>query len=208
MFGQNALLGDFLRMMSLPLSKIVLNVPDAPKPRRISLQERLARYDFIQVQQLSEFIPQGDELYVIGFFGRKMDSLVNELKTKFGFKFETLIHISAILSNADFGEGCVLNAGCVFGSYVKLGRHCFVNRGATIGHDTELGDYAIVSPGANVASNVRIEAGAYIGMGANVLEDLIIGENSIVAAGAVVTEDVPPNVMVAGVPAVVKKRFA
>jgi acetyltransferase-like isoleucine patch superfamily enzyme len=34
-----------------------------------------------------------------------------------------------------------------------------------------------------------------------------IGENSVVAAGSVVTKSVPPDVVVAGNPAVVVKRF-
>jgi serine O-acetyltransferase len=34
-----------------------------------------------------------------------------------------------------------------------------------------------------------------------------IGNNVIIAAGSVVTHDIPDNCMVAGVPAVIKKRF-
>ena len=36
---------------------------------------------------------------------------------------------------------------------------------------------------------------------------ITIGENSIVGAGAVVTKDVPPNSVVAGVPAKVIKKL-
>jgi maltose O-acetyltransferase len=38
-----------------------------------------------------------------------------------------------------------------------------------------------------------------------VIPKVRIGENSIIGAGAVVTKDVPPNVVAAGVPAVIKK---
>ena len=34
-----------------------------------------------------------------------------------------------------------------------------------------------------------------------------VGKGSVTAAGSVITEDVPPNSLVAGVPAVVKKRL-
>lgn len=49
----------------------------------------------------------------------------------------------------------------------------------------------------------KIEKGVSIGSGATILPGVTIGENSIIGAGCVVTKDVPPNVMVAGNPAVV-----
>ena len=54
---------------------------------------------------------------------------------------------------------------------------------------------------------VRICDNAWIGMNAIILKGVTIGENSVVAAGAVVTKDVPPNVIVAGNPAVVVKEL-
>jgi acetyltransferase-like isoleucine patch superfamily enzyme len=54
---------------------------------------------------------------------------------------------------------------------------------------------------------VKICDGAWIGMGAVILKGVTIGENSVVAAGAVVTKSVPPNVIVAGNPAVIVKEL-
>jgi acetyltransferase-like isoleucine patch superfamily enzyme len=54
---------------------------------------------------------------------------------------------------------------------------------------------------------VIIADNVWIGMNATILKGVTIGENSVVAAGAVVTKSVPPNVVVAGNPAVVIKRF-
>ena len=48
---------------------------------------------------------------------------------------------------------------------------------------------------------------AFLGIGATVIPDIEIGKGTIVAAGAVVTQNVPPNVLVAGVPAVIKKTI-
>jgi acetyltransferase-like isoleucine patch superfamily enzyme len=44
-------------------------------------------------------------------------------------------------------------------------------------------------------------------MNAVILKGVIIGENSVVAAGSVVTKSVEPNVVVAGNPATVVKKF-
>jgi acetyltransferase-like isoleucine patch superfamily enzyme len=50
-------------------------------------------------------------------------------------------------------------------------------------------------------SPVIIRRGAYIGANVTILEGVEIGESSIVGAGAVVTRSVPPETVVAGVPA-------
>ena len=54
---------------------------------------------------------------------------------------------------------------------------------------------------------VIIGDNVWIGMNATILKGVTIGENSVVAAGAVVTKSIPPNVVVAGNPAVVVKNF-
>ena len=54
---------------------------------------------------------------------------------------------------------------------------------------------------------VRIMDNVWIGMNATVLKGVTIGENSVVAAGSLVTKSVPPNVVVAGNPAVVVKEL-
>jgi acetyltransferase-like isoleucine patch superfamily enzyme len=52
-----------------------------------------------------------------------------------------------------------------------------------------------------------IKKGASIGSSSTIMCGITIGENSIVGAGAVVTKDVPPNSVVAGVPAKVIKKL-
>ena len=54
---------------------------------------------------------------------------------------------------------------------------------------------------------VIISDNVWIGMNAVILKGVTIGENSVVAAGAVVTKSVPPNVVVAGNPAVITKQL-
>ncbi len=54
---------------------------------------------------------------------------------------------------------------------------------------------------------VIISDNVWIGMNAIILKGVTIGENSVVAAGAVVTKSVPPNVVVAGNPAVITKTL-
>jgi len=54
----------------------------------------------------------------------------------------------------------------------------------------------------------RIKRGASIGSGATLLCGITIGENALIGAGSVVTRDVPPDTIVAGNPARIKKSVA
>ncbi|KAL0224759.1 hypothetical protein RCL1_002671 [Eukaryota sp. TZLM3-RCL] len=54
---------------------------------------------------------------------------------------------------------------------------------------------------------VRIGDNCWIGGKSIILPGVTIGEGSVVAAGSIVTKDVPPFVLVAGSPAVIKKQL-
>lgn len=121
--------------------------------------------------------------------------------------FTTLIHPSSIvLPSTTVGEGTVLSTGVLVGSNTRIGRHVFLNRGARVGHHAQIGDFVTIQPGANIAGAGEIGDETYIGMGAIVLERLQIGRGVTVAAGSVVKRDIPDHALVAGNPAVIKKR--
>ncbi len=54
----------------------------------------------------------------------------------------------------------------------------------------------------------EIGDGCLVGMGANLIHNSILGEGSLLAAGAVLTnKEIPPNSMVVGIPAEVKRQI-
>jgi acetyltransferase EpsM len=121
--------------------------------------------------------------------------------------FETLVHSTAtILHGTTVGEGTVASTGVLIGSNTRIGRHVFLNRGAQVGHHARIGDFVTIQPGANIAGAGQIGDETYIGMGAIVIDRLTIGTGVTIAAGSLVTRDVPDHVLVAGAPAVIKKR--
>ena len=61
--------------------------------------------------------------------------------------------------------------------------------------------------GLKYAYPVTIGNNVWIGAGVNILPGVTIGDNAVIAAGSVVTKDVPSDCVVAGNPAVVKKRL-
>jgi len=61
--------------------------------------------------------------------------------------------------------------------------------------------------GDGTVAPVLLRRGCYLGAGCLVLSGVTVGERAVVAAGAVVTRDVPPDTLVAGVPARVLRRL-
>lgn len=112
-----------------------------------------------------------------------------------------------------------------FGQNIKIGKNVFINHactfmdrgGITIGDDVKIGPgvnllttnhpLAPSARKATISTPISIERNVWIGAGATILPGVTIKENSVVGAGAVVTRDVPPDTLVAGVPAKVIKSL-
>jgi len=132
---------------------------------------------------------------------------VIEYFSAMGYSFKTLVHdTSYIDKEAGIGEGCFIAPGAIVNRGVVLGKNCVVYSGAIIEHDSILGDNVWISTGVKITGSVRIRDNCFLGAGAVVINDIEIGRGAVVAAGAVVTKDVQANTMVAGVPAVIKRK--
>ncbi|MBN2557803.1 MAG: acetyltransferase [Clostridia bacterium] len=125
-----------------------------------------------------------------------------------GYRIAVLVHPGAWVSrHAIIDFGSVVLAGAVVNSNAKLGTGVIINTNAVVEHDCVIGKGVHVSPGAIIAGNAVIGEYTWVCMGAKVSNDIKIGRNSVIAAGAVVTGDVGDYVMVAGIPAGIKKEL-
>ena len=92
---------------------------------------------------------------------------------------------------------------------VTIGNNCCTGQGTIITaliHNFDNPNKRINEQGVSVKP-IIVEDDVMIGANASIMPGVRIGTHSIVAAGAVVTKDVPPNSLVAGVPAKVIKQI-
>lgn len=197
-------------------SKVVVHHPERTGARDLPVAARLANVAPLcapsfappKLVQLDDFVPEPGESYLLGPTHPNRFRLNDLVRSRFGIEFCTLVHPRAYVSAlAALGPGAFVGANSVIAAGTRLESHVFVNRGVTIGHDVRIGPFSRIQPGANLGGLSEVGAGATIGIGATLVERLRIGAGSVVAAGAVVLEDVPEHVMVAGVPATVRKRL-
>jgi len=142
-------------------------------------------------------------------------------ETVIGNKFEGG-HNLLIREKTGIGNNVMIGSNAVIEDNVIIGNDCRIQSLAFIPGRVVIEDKVFIGPnvvfindphpmfcpkyeecigGATVKKLVRI------GANCTILPGIIIGENSLVAAGSVVVRDVPPNVVVAGNPARVKKRI-
>ncbi len=101
------------------------------------------------------------------------------------------------------GSRCFINTNCQIdaAAAVTIGDHVYLSQDVCIITNSHLVGNAIQRAGALTSAPVSVGDGCWVGARATILPGVAIGSGSIVAAGAVVTADVPPDTLVAGVPA-------
>jgi len=108
-------------------------------------------------------------------------------------------HDITLGDRVQFGPCCDIQCDLEVGDSVL-----FAPRVAIIGrndHNVDLPGVKIWDSPRGESLKVKIGSDCWIGYGAIILSGVMIGDGGVVAAGAVVTQDVPPNAIVAGVPA-------
>ena len=112
-------------------------------------------------------------------------------------------------------------AALSLGDHVWLGRNAAIDGNGTV----QIGDWVDIAPcvsfgtgghviathdhraGKGVTSCITVGSGTWIGQNTVIVNNVSIGKGVVVAAGSVVIRDLPDDVLVAGVPAIVKRQL-
>lgn len=118
--------------------------------------------------------------------------------------FPTLIHPNVLIGDLNYveiGEGCIICAGNIITTNIKIGNYVILNLACTTGHDVVIGDYSAFMPSVNISGEVTVGEGVYAGTGVRIINQVSIGAYATIGAGAVVIRDVPDFCTAVGVPA-------
>jgi acetyltransferase-like isoleucine patch superfamily enzyme len=108
-------------------------------------------------------------------------------------KIGSLAHVDY---NVVIGDNTMIEGLVYIPPLSKIGKNVFIGPAAALTNDPY--------PPSGKMVGVTVEDGAVIGSRAVIKAGVTVGKNSVVAMGAVVTKNVPPNTVVAGVPAKIK----
>lgn len=124
----------------------------------------------------------------------------------FGSSAEIYVPETLVMErNISIGSNFILQTNARIGADSLIS-----SRVSFIGNDHDLfsKDKSAYFSGRNPPATIVLEGNNFVGFGATILGSVTIGKDSIVAACAFVNKDVPPNSIVAGVPAkVIGRRY-
>ncbi len=150
-----------------------------------------------------------------GYFhvGRGADIVIgSQARVHFGREVRFMRDFTGhFMGRVTLGDGVFFNRGChiVVQESLTVGDYSLFGEGVSIHDDNHVigrGREPIASRGL-ITRPVVIGRNVWVGARAVILPGVHIGDNAVVGAGAVVTRDVPPNTIVAGVPARVIKEL-
>lgn len=145
----------------------------------------------------------------IGYKHRKFRKELYDSLKKSQVRMATFVHPSShVEKSAIIKEGCIVLVNCTIDMNAQLHENVFLASRCFLSHDVKVNAHTYCGPAINLAGNTEVGECCFLGISTTSIDGIKIGMNAQTAAGSVLTKDVPSNVLVAGVPAVVKKKLS
>jgi acetyltransferase-like isoleucine patch superfamily enzyme len=134
---------------------------------------------------------------------------VYEYLKKERLPIETFIHPTThVEKTAVIQDGTIILVNCTIDMNTQINENVFISSNCFISHDVNIQAHTYCGPSVNLAGHSNIGECCFLGIGTTTVDGITIGNNVLSAAGSVIIQDIPENVLVAGVPAKVKKQIS
>lgn len=145
----------------------------------------------------------------VGYKHRSFRKRVYEWAKGHGVPVATFVHpTSYVERSALIEQGSIVLVNCTVDMKARLGENVLLSSRSFVSHHVRIGSHTFCGPAVNLAGHSEIGECCFIGINTTLIDGVRVGTNVQTAAGSVVTRDVPNHVLVAGIPAVVKKTLS
>ena len=145
----------------------------------------------------------------VGYKHRKFRKEIYEHLKKNQVPITTFVHPNSYVEKtAIIREGCIVLVDCTILMNAQLHENVLLAPRCFISHHVKIHAHTYCAPAINLAGNTEVGECCFLGINTTSVDGITIGMNVQTAAGSVLTKDVPSNVMVAGVPAEIKKKIS
>lgn len=157
----------------------------------------------------SKYFTEQDKRFTIGIGNPVLRRNLYEKFHRLGGDFSSAVSLHSEVGSfgVQIDKGCNILGGVRISNDVKIGMGTMVYYNSVITHDVEIGEFCEISPSVNILGRAKIGDSTKIGTGSVIFPDVVIGNNVVVASGSVVRNNIPDNVLVAGIPAIIKKEL-
>lgn len=134
-----------------------------------------------------------------------------------------------ILCGLDIGEGTKIVGPIYFGNAIKIkiGENCWLGKNLSldgngqvnIGNNVDVAPHVVLNTGGHlvghasrragkdIVNKITIHDGCWLGTRVTIINNTIVNKGVVIGAGSLVINDINKNVLIAGVPAIIKKNL-
>ncbi len=126
-----------------------------------------------------------------------------------GIPIATFVHPSSHVEKSALLEpGSIVLVDCTIDMHAHVGENVLLSSRCFVSHHVKIGPHSFCGPAVNLAGRAEVGECCFLGIGTTCVDGVRLGTNVQTAAGSVVIKDAPDHVLIAGVPAVVKKKLS